>query len=859
MRKDSFDCGLNRVACWCRKSPAIFLIFILTIITITEAIVKLFFNYLVRIPNDLLDDVSESILCTMLLTPAIYFLVFKPLLTEISRRQSAEDYLLSARKEWEDTFDCITDLVTLHDLDMNIVKANRTAVQTLGLDESVVLKLGHFGSGCLHFHGTDSPPESCPLRRTVETGEPVCSEFFEPHLKMYIEVRTSPRFDESGRIIGFIHIVRDIGERKMAEELLRFSEERFRGTFEQAAVGICNVSLEGRFFKVNQWMCDILGYTMQELLQHTILDVTHPEDRFITQERLRQVIDGTTGCYTMEKRYVRKDGTTVWVHVMGSLKYKPSGEPDYFIGIIQDISQRMEAEEALRRSEKLLSAAQEMAHLGWYLYDVRQGTWESSKILDEIFGIDADYVRDREHWLELIAQESRSEMATHLVHVIRTGERFTKDYRINRVCDGEERWVTGIGELEMDANGKPVRLIGTIQDITERRRARNELKASEERFSQVFAQDDDALLILRAGSLEIINSNPKADSLFGLTREDCSRVRPDSFIEAGDFRKFTEALTVNDASRGFLIDRMVCTTAGGAKVFVSLRAKILSLKNEAAIFCSLRDITEKISLEEEIRSTQAKLIHTNKMASLGLLASSVAHEINNPNNYISINAKMLASIWQDARPVLRKASDEQGSLTLMRLPFEKVEEMAPRLFDAIIDGSSRISAIVDNMKNFVRAGSNGLKEEIEVNRLVQNAVALLWHHINKHSNRFRTSLQDGLPTVRGNGQQIEQVIVNLITNALEALPDKTSGVTITTSWNSESCHVSIVVRDEGKGMDRNTFEHISEPFFTTRHDRGGTGLGLYISDSIIKGHKGRLLFESEPGRGTTATILLPVD
>jgi hypothetical protein len=676
---------------------------------------------------------------------------------------------------------------------------------------------------------------------------------------MFIEVRTSPRFDETGQLTGFIHIARDIGERKTAEVMLRFSEERFRGTFEQAAVGICNFSLDGRFFMVNQWMCDILGYTMQEMLNFTLLDITHPEDRPITQERFQQTIDGIIDRCTAEKRYVRKDGTIVWVNVTASLTHRPSGEPDYFIGIIQDISQRKEAEEALRRSEKLLSEAQEMANLGWYQFDLLQGTWESSNVFDEIFGIDADFIRDREHWLMLIAPQARSEMAAQFDQVVRTGESFKKDYRIIHLRTGEERWVSGIGELELDGNGEPAQMIGTIQDITERREAEKELKASEERFSQVFAQDDDALLILRTGSLEIIDSNPRTLSLLGLATEDLALVTPDSFMDERSFRKFTEALTINDASKGFIIDRIVCTTAGGSKVVVSLRAKILSLKNESVIFCSLRDITEKISLEEEIRSTQAKLIHTNKMTSLGLLSSSVAHEINNPNNYISINAKMLARIWEDARPILRKTCNDQGGLSLMRLPFEKVEEMAPRLFDGIIDGSSRISAIVDNMKNFVRAGSNGLQEELQVNKLIQNAVTLLWHHINKHTDNFRISMQDNLPTVRGNGQQIEQVIINLITNALEALPDKNSGVVATTAWDRKSGHISITVRDEGRGMARSTMERISEPFFTTKHDRGGTGLGLYISDSIIKSHKGSLLFESETGRGTTATICLPVE
>src|SRR6185369_10906981 len=393
--------------------------------------------------------------------------------------------------------------------------------------------------------------------------------------------------------------------------------------------------------------------------------------------------------------------------------------------------------------------------------------------------------------------------------------------------------------------------------IIERDRNEAALRESEERFHQIFAQKDDAILLIRLDNLEIIDANPSAEDLFICNRTELLSMRPYHLIAREDFDTLIAAIPESGPAEVFQISRAEGIRADGIRITIAIRCKILLLHNEHVIHCSIRDITEKLQLEEDVRTAQAKLIHANKMTSIGMLASSVAHEINNPNNCISVNAAMLVDVWKDAEPLLKTIHEEQGEFMLRGIPFIKMQEFAPRLLDGIREGSRRITAIVQNMRDYVREDKSGSHGSIDINQLLQNAIAILWHHIHIHTDNFTTDLDEDLPPARGNGQQVEQVLINLITNALQALPAKRSGVHVTTRMENGG-RIIIKVRDEGIGMDEATLAHLTEPFFTTRTDDGGTGLGLYISASIIKEHGGNMEFQSEPGKGTIATVSLSV-
>src|SRR5208337_3514052 len=170
--------------------------------------------------------------------------------------------------------------------------------------------------------------------------------------------------DPEGSPVRFIGTSADITDLKRAEEALRESEERFRGTFENAAIGIAHEDLAGRFLRFNKRFCEILGYSPEELVGKTLADVTHPNDLADDLAKFDALTRGETSSYTMEKRFIRKDGTIVWAHVTCSLQVEAAGKPPYCIKIIQDITDRQRAEEALRESEERFRGTFENAAVG---------------------------------------------------------------------------------------------------------------------------------------------------------------------------------------------------------------------------------------------------------------------------------------------------------------------------------------------------------------------------------------------------------------------------------------------------------------------------------------------------------------
>ncbi len=186
-----------------------------------------------------------------------------------------------------------------------------------------------------------------------------------------------------------------------------------------------------------------------------------------------------------------------------------------------------------------------------------------------------------------------------------------------------------------------------------------------------------------------------------------------------------------------------------------------------------------------------------------------------------------------------------------------MQEAIPELIQGINEGSERIKNIVDRMKHFARQENFRLDDRFDLNQVVQNALAMINNQIRLYTNHFHTRMAEALPLIPGNAQMIEQVIINLVMNALQALTHRQQAVELTTTLDNRNQWVILTITDEGSGMSADVLSRITEPFFTTRQDSGGTGLGLSISYSIIDEHGGTLEFTSTPGRGTTAILCLP--
>ncbi|HSD19392.1 MAG TPA: transporter substrate-binding domain-containing protein [Anaeromyxobacter sp.] len=305
----------------------------------------------------------------------------------------------------------------------------------------------------------------------------------------------------------------------------------------------------------------------------------------------------------------------------------------------------------------------------------------------------------------------------------------------------------------------------------------------------------------------------------------------------------------------------------GAIVFVPLLIVLggtvlwsRSLRREvAARTASLaREVTERQRAMELLRENQAQLVQADKMAALGVLVSGVAHEVNNPNGYILLNMPVLKDVYLDALELFEQKFRAEGDFMLAGLRYSQMREELPVMLDEMLEGARRIKRIVEDLKDFARREDSPRREPVDLNAIVRAAARLLDARIRKATRRFELTLDARLPPVRGNSQRIEQVVVNLVLNACEALPDPDRAIGISTEHDRDAAVARITVRDEGVGIAPKHLGRLTDPFFTTKRDQGGTGLGLSVSAAIVKEHGGTLEFRSPPGGGTTVVLTLPV-
>lgn len=265
----------------------------------------------------------------------------------------------------------------------------------------------------------------------------------------------------------------------------------------------------------------------------------------------------------------------------------------------------------------------------------------------------------------------------------------------------------------------------------------------------------------------------------------------------------------------------------------------------------LLDITEKIRLREQ--AAQA-----SRLASLGELAAGVAHEINNPNATILLNAAVLKELGEGMLRLLDELWQERGELALGRMPYARLRTEIPRLQTEVLDAAGRIRRIVEDLKEFAGAQPPEFRQLLELNAVAQAAVRLTGNTLKKATDYFVAEYAAELPLLKGHTQRLEQVVVNLLMNACQALPDRQRRIVVRTGRVVSEPAVFLEVSDEGAGIAPVDLPHVTDPFFTTRRESGGTGLGLSVSARIVKEHDGRLDITSIPGRGTTVRVILPL-
>ncbi len=600
----------------------------------------------------------------------------------------------------------------------------------------------------------------------------------------------------------------------------------------------------------------LFGYEHDEMLGRSVLDWHAPE----MHDKLLQTINRSesVGHAVFESLLVTKDGKTI-PFILSGAEFIRDGQR-YLIGVGTDISDRIKADIALRESEQILSQAQDVAGLGYFVTDIRTGHWRSSSVLDQIFGIDDNFVRDIEHWGLLITPDHRQKMLDYYYRVIEKRTRFDMDYKIIRPSDGQVRWVWAIGQFDYDDEGKPIRQVGTIQDITERKLSEEALAQSRAEIKAIYDSAPVMICVLDAGSC-IQYANAEFLAFVNITEQQliggracgvfgCINANDDprgcgygpSCANCALRKAIDDTLSTGTGHRNVEyratlrredIDRNVVLLAATALIPSGVQLRVL--------LCLL-DVTELTHANEEKDRLKEQLQQATKLESVGRLAGGVAHDFNNMLSVIIGHAQIAMTQLDPEHPVydditeINAAAERSADLTRQLLAFARKQTVV-----------AKVISLNDSVEQLMKM----------LGRLIGENTKLNWRP------------QPDLWLVKADSSHVDQIIINLCINAKDAIKD-TGHITITTRnavLDDAYCvhqpdlrpgeYVALTVSDDGHGMDQPTKAKIFEPFFTTKEVGCGTGLGLATVYGSIKQNHGYVEVVSEPGQGTSITFYLP--
>jgi PAS domain S-box-containing protein len=655
------------------------------------------------------------------------------------------------------------------------------------------------------------------------------------------EISASLVRDSKGKAIGFRGTSRDITERKQAEELLRESEAKFQQLFDEAPVGYHEYDTQGRITKVNRTELEMLGYTHEEVLGQPVWKFIGDEET--SRDLVLAKIAGTVPPgHSFERAYHRKDGTTLTVLIEDRPLTDSEGKIVGIRSTIQDVTERKKAEEALRRSEEKYRTILESIEDGYYEEDLAGNFVFFNEAMCRIYGYPKEELLGL-NYKQYTDENTAKQLFQLFSEIYKTGNPCSEySYELIRK-DGAKRYIEASASLKRDPSGKPIGFRGVVRDITERERAEEALRQSEEKYRNILQSIQDGYFENDlAGNLTFINDI--VCTHLGYTREELIGMNYRQYTDEENARKLYQRynqLYVTGQIKPFEIE---FTRKDGSKLTDELSISLIkdSEGKTIAFRCTARDISERKQAEEDKLSLQEQLRQSQKMEAIGQLAGGVAHDFNNLLTVIKGYSQLSLLDLKENDPLrgniqeIEKATQRATDLTRQLLAFSRRQILDLKVVD--------LNLLLKDTEKMLR-------------RIIGEDIELVTH------------LSEDLGKVKIDPSQIEQVIFNLVVNARDAMPSggkltiETANVELDEAY--AHTHVGVVpgryvrlsVSDTGVGMTHEVKEKVFEPFFTTKEKGKGTGLGLSMVYGIVKQSNGNIWVYSEPNRGTTFRIYFP--
>ncbi len=640
----------------------------------------------------------------------------------------------------------------------------------------------------------------------------------------------SPVYTGEGRYLGRRISHRDITKRKRAEAALVESEKKFRLLYEEAPVAYQSLDEEGHLLQVNQTWLQLLRYTPDEVIGRIFADFLTPR----SQERFRETFAEFKRfgqVHGVELEIVCKDKSVIDVSIDGRISRAGGGEFRHTHCVFQDITQRKKSEKALQESEQKYRATFNTASVGIDLVD-RQGRFvEVNNTTSEFLGYTAEEIRHLTIFDVTHPEDVSRSREMHEAMIRGEMEAYRLEKRYMRK-DGSILWANVDVSAIRDADGQYRATVGVIRDITQRKK----LEETHIRLAAAVEQAAETVEITDPEGT-IVYVNPSFETTTGYSREEVvgnnPRILKSGHHDVEFYKRMWDTIANGKIWTGHFINKKKDGTLFEEDVSISpVKDDLGKTVNYVAV---KRDVTSEVSL-------QRQLLQAQKMEAIGTLAGGIAHDFNNILQVVLGYSELLLT---------GKSGKDPDHADLQKINH------------AACSGAD----LVRNLLTFSRK-VEPKPVPMDLNNQIRNVEKLLHRTIPRMID-IRLELAEDLKRINADPGQIEQIIMNFAVNARDAMGEKGS-LTIRTEdvvLDEEYCrmnaearpgdHVMLSVSDTGHGMDRETLQHIFEPFYTTKELGRGTGLGLAMVYGIVKQHDGHLTCYSEVGKGTTFRVYLP--